>query len=215
MKKQQYVGLNPTWPATGRHILAAFDDVSITVYQAYRPEIAAYAVAHQQFGGEFSYSRMSWIKPNFLWMMYRAGWATKPGQERILAVRLQRGFFDDLLRQAVPSSFDPLRHDSREAWSRAVRDSEVRLQWDPDHDPAGRPLARRAIQLGLRGEALRAYGTTALLAIDDITDYVAEQRACVHNPGQLMLPAERVYVAPADAARNIGLDAVPEPAGGD
>ena len=28
------------WPTDGRHILAQFDDESILVYQAYRPEIA-------------------------------------------------------------------------------------------------------------------------------------------------------------------------------
>ena len=53
----------------------------VIVYQAYRPSIGTYAVEHGHFGGEFSYSRMSWIKTNFLWMMYRSGWGTKPGQE--------------------------------------------------------------------------------------------------------------------------------------
>ena len=40
-----------------------YDATSIYVYQAYRPAIAAHAVKHQQFGGEFSFSRMSWISP--------------------------------------------------------------------------------------------------------------------------------------------------------
>ena len=68
------------WPQSGRHILAQFDADSIIVYQAYRAAIARHAVEHQRFGGDFSYSRMSWIKPNFLWMMFRSGWATKEGQ---------------------------------------------------------------------------------------------------------------------------------------
>jgi len=25
-------------------------------------------------------NRMTWIKPNFLWMMYRSGWASKKNQ---------------------------------------------------------------------------------------------------------------------------------------
>jgi hypothetical protein len=58
------------WPNEGRHILAHYDDTSIFVYQAYRPSIGSFAVEHGFFGGEFSYTRMSWIKPNFLWMMY-------------------------------------------------------------------------------------------------------------------------------------------------
>jgi Domain of unknown function (DUF4291) len=39
------------WPGRGQHILAQFDDDSIVVYQAYRREIAEYAVEHQRFAG--------------------------------------------------------------------------------------------------------------------------------------------------------------------
>lgn len=205
---QPYLEQARLWPASGRHILARFDAESVWVYQAYRASIAEYAVAHQRFGGEFSYTRMSWIKPNFLWMMYRSGWAAKEGQGRILAVRLKRAFFDALLHQAVASTHDAARYASREEWQAAVAQSDVRLQWDPDHDPAGKPLARRALQLGLRGDALRRYGETDVLAIEDITSFVIAQRA--HVPGgldALLTPQEAVY-APQDeaAARAIGLD---------
>jgi len=84
----RYLDQKATWPASGRHILAQYDHSSIIVYQAYRPSIGLYALRHQRFGGDFSYNRMSWIKPNFLWMMYRSGWGTKPKQEITLAVRL-------------------------------------------------------------------------------------------------------------------------------
>ena len=43
-----------------------------------------------------NYNRMSWIKPNFLWMMYRSNWGRSQGQEVVLAVRLKRSFFDSL-----------------------------------------------------------------------------------------------------------------------
>lgn len=33
------------------------------------------------------------------------------------------------------------------------QDIEVRLQWDPDHSPTYSKEVRRAIQLGLKGEA--------------------------------------------------------------
>jgi hypothetical protein len=59
-----------SWPPSWRHILAHFDDETIVLYQAYRPSIGRWAVEHGQLGGpEFSYTRMSWVKPNFLWMM--------------------------------------------------------------------------------------------------------------------------------------------------
>lgn len=201
MITEPYLLQLPHWPTAGRHILAHHDDTSLIVYQAYRPAIADFAVKHQRFGGEFSYNRMSWIKPNFLWMMFRAGWATKEGQERILAVRLQRAFFDEVLRDAVPSSFDPARHASHDDWKTAVEHSDVRLQWDPDHDPLGRPLERRAVQLGLRGRALRRYGEEALLGIDDITPFVIAQRAHLRDGfAGLVMPRERVYPMPAAAA---------------
>ena len=201
MITEPYLQQLPHWPTAGRHVLAHYDDASLIVYQAYRPAIADFAVKHQRFGGEFSYNRMSWIKPNFLWMMFRAGWATKEGQERILAVRLQRAFFDEVLRDAVPSSFDPARHASHDDWKTAVEHSDVRLQWDPDHDPLGRPLERRAVQLGLRGRALRRYGEEALLGIDDITPFVIAQRAHLRDGfAGLVMPRERVYPMPAAAA---------------
>src|SRR5579884_2519880 len=93
------------WPRTGRHILAQYDDNSIIVYQAYRPTIGHFAARHGYFGGEFSLSRMSWVKTNFLWMMYRSGWGSKQGQEVVLAVRLKREGFDSLLAQAVHSTY--------------------------------------------------------------------------------------------------------------
>ena len=68
------------WPKSGRHILAQYDEHSIIVYQAYCPAIGRYAIEHRRFGGEFSYQRMSWIKPGFLWMMYRSGWGTNRGR---------------------------------------------------------------------------------------------------------------------------------------
>lgn len=122
------------WPTEGRHILAQYDDETIVVYQAYRPEIANYVVEHQRFGGPWSLERMTWIKPNFLWMMYRCGWATKAGQERVLALWLPRDVFErEILGAAVHSSFVPEVHGTREDWQRAVKTSDVRLQWDPDH----------------------------------------------------------------------------------
>ncbi len=209
MRFQPYLDQVKHWPESGRHILAQFDAESIYVYQAYRPSIARFAIEHQKFGGEFSFSRMSWIKPNFLWMMYRSGWAAKEGQEHILAVRLLRAFFDELLRQAVASTFHSSGFSSHEQWQTALASSEVRLQWDPDHGPKGNPLERRAVQLGLRGSALRRYGEQELISIEDITPFVVEQRP--HLGGgfdDLSIPEERLY-HPADheAAVAAGIDA--------
>ncbi len=179
------------------------------MYQAYRPAIASFALKHQRFGGPFSFNRMSWIKPNFLWMMYRSGWASQEGQERILAIRLSRAFFEELLAAAVPSSFHPACFATVEAWQTRVADSEVRLKWDPDHDPLGVPQARRALQLGLRGQALRRCGESELVAVVDVTPLVLEQKKHICGSFEnLLLPRERVFVPNQAASSAIGLDSL-------
>lgn len=188
------------WPKSGRHILAQFDDDTVIVYQAYSPAIGRYAAEHGAFGGEYSFDRMSWVKPNFLWMMYRSGWGTKENQEVTLALRVRRAFFDSLLAAAVPSSWDREQFPTKEEWSRAVGRSSVRLQWDPDHHPSGAKLERRAIQLGLRGEVLEAFGRRELVEVIDLSEFVAEQRSRLSSGGvsAIVTPRERVY-RPADA----------------
>lgn len=192
---QAHVIQRGSWPQEGQHIMAHCDADSVVVYQAYRPAIGLFAVKHGHLAGpDFSLSRMSWIKPNFLWMMYRSGWGTKEGQEITLGLRLRRRFFDHIVACAVPSSFDPALYPTRDAWQDAVETSDVRLQWDPDHAPSGAKLARRAIKLVLRGEILAAFAKDELLEVIDMTPFVEQQRphATDHNP-DLLLPLETIY----------------------
>jgi hypothetical protein len=184
------------WPRSGRHILAHFDSSSVTVYQAYRPSVGLHVAKHQQFGADFSFTRMSWIKTNFLWMMYRSGWGAKKDQEVTLVVRLKREPFDWILENAVHSTFvSEVNQDSAE-WEKAVSTSSVRLQWDPDHDPAGTKLERRAIQLGLRGDTLVKYARDWIVEIEDISDFIRDQREYAKSRelyAKLLIPREDVY----------------------
>jgi hypothetical protein len=204
-----YLAQKERWPRLGRHILAQFDDESVVVYQAYNSAIGHFAADHGYFGGGLSTSRMTWIKPNFLWMMYRSGWGSKSDQEVTLAVRLKRDAFDEILRQAVHSSFTPEAYASRDGWKRAVAGSDVRLQWDPDHGPAGSPVERRAIQLGLRGDVLASYAKEWLLDVEDISEFVSGQRGNAKAPyDRLVTPREDVYpVADPEVAARLGLSA--------
>lgn len=208
MTFESYASQRERWPAEGRHILAQFSEDSIIVYQAYRPSIAQFALEHQRFGGDFRLTRMSWIKPNFLWMMYRSGWASKAGQEFVLGLRLRRDFFDSILARAVASSFGASGMSQREDWQAALDSSDVRLQWDPDHDPSGAKQSRRAIQLGLRGAALREYSADAILEVLDMTPLVLRERDKLGGPREaLLLPREEVYpVTEPEARRALGLD---------
>lgn len=195
------------WPREGRHILAQFDDVGVVVYQAFRPEIGHFAARHGYLGDGFSVSRMSWIKPNFLWMMYRCGWATKENQETVLAITLSREAFENILDRAVPSSYAAELYTTEAEWQAAVSASAVRLQWDPDHGPKGNPLVRRAVQLGLRGDVLRSYAREWIRHIEDITPFVREQHEHIlaGSLDRLQTPVERVYLPGATAARQVGV----------
>ncbi len=94
-------------------------------------------------------------------------------------------------------------------WSQAVQRSEVRLQWDPDHDPFGKKQERRAIQLGLRGTVLKAFGKHELVKVMDISDYVSLQRETLASNGSFAIhtPSERVYrPADPDLCCRLGID---------
>lgn len=184
-----------------RQIRAAYTGESITVYQAYDAAIAGPAVAAQRFVAPFKRERMTWIKPSFLWMMYRCGWATKPGQERVLAVSLSREGFEWALAHSC------LSHDDRRpGWADRVRRSPVRIQWDPERGLRHQALPYRSIQIGLSGEAVRRYVDEWTLAITDITDRVREVRAAVTARADAsgLLPVERPYPLTEEIRETIG-----------
>jgi hypothetical protein len=160
-------------------------------------------------GVDIGFSRMTWIKPNFLWMMYRSGWGKKTDQEITLTIRIRRDAFDQILSLAVPSSFDASVYPTREAWQVQVKKSDVRLQWDSDHDPLGIKQVRRAIQLGLRGVVVQRFSNEWILSITDISDFVREQRKHVETDSLDLLytPKETVY-QPGNSllCRNLGLN---------
>ncbi|PKV50049.1 uncharacterized protein DUF4291 [Aquimarina sp. MAR_2010_214] len=196
LQLKKYKEQQKEWPQNGYHIMAQYDDEKIIVYQSYRPEIGNFAVKNQFFGGAFSLDRMTWIKPNFLWMMYRNGWATKEGQEVVLAIHLKKEAFESYVKNAVYSSFKPELYVSYEAWQEDVANSNVRLQWDPDHDPYGVKLERRAIQIGLRKEYIKRYAKDDVLEIEDVSDFVSEQYKFVKNKDleNLFTPAEKPLI---------------------
>jgi Domain of unknown function (DUF4291) len=189
-----YIEQKTKLPKIGRHIIAQFDEEGVVIYQAYRPAIGNFAATHGYFGGEhFSMSRMSWIKPNFLWMMYRSGWGQKEGQEVLLAVKIKQEAFDTILANAVCSKHNSDLYPTEKDWKRAVINSNVRLQWDPDHSPTGGKLERKAIQLGLRGDMLASYARDWIIWVEDISEFVREQYQNIGDYHKLMVPSEAIY----------------------
>ena len=177
-------------------IRAVYDDTSVRVYQAFRDEIAEEAVQLGTFGSHFGLNRMTWIKPSFLWMMYRSGWAEKPGQENILAIGIKREAFDYLLENAVLSTYRSNSGITQEEWTTRIRQSDIRCQWDPERDPRGRPLRWRSVQIGIQGEVVREhYLKDWILHIENITGYVRQLKRQLDGGEDIsgLLPPEKIY----------------------
>ena len=157
-----------------KEVFAQYDRQCLRVYQAYNSTIAKEAIALQRFGENFNLNRMTWIKPSFLWMMYRCGWATKSGQERVLAIDIKREGFDYIVQHAIVSTYNENMGMSLTEWKEQVQKSDIRCQWDPERDIDGNPLQIRSIQLGLRREAVKSYVNEWIVHIEDITAYVKD-----------------------------------------
>ncbi|MEU8244614.1 DUF4291 domain-containing protein [Nonomuraea sp. NPDC048916] len=183
-----------------RQIRGAYNAQSITVYQAYDAAIASPAVAAQRFVPPFKRERMTWIKPSFCWMMYRCGWATKPGQTRVLAIDITRDGFEWALANSCPSH--PDRGGDPTAWAQRLRSSPVRIQWDPERDLHLNALPHRSIQIGLSGQAVDRYVEEWILAITDITSTVSALHA--GRGATDLFPTERPYPVTPDLAQTIG-----------
>ena len=177
-------------------IRADYDERTIVVYQAYRPEIAEAAVAAQRFVPPFSLGRMTWIKPSFLWMMERCGWATKPGQEHVLAVRITRVGWEEALASARLSE-------------KGASGAPVVVQWDPERSVRGGKLAHRSIQVGLGRRIVQRYVDDWTVEIRDLTPLVGRLRRFREEREWSrvtpLLPPERPYPVPPPSRQRLGM----------
>ena len=183
-----------------RQIRAVYNDKTIRVYQAYSDGIADSALEHGTFvSPPFKMERMTWIKPSFLWMMYRAGWGKKDaGQKRILAIDITREGFEWALAHSCLSHFEPGTYATKEEWQKIKEQSPVRIQWDPERDLHLQPLEHRAIQIGLSGEAVRLYVNEWIQNITDVSELATRINAMIKNhkldEATILLPKEIVYL---------------------
>ncbi|CAI7872046.1 unnamed protein product [Closterium sp. NIES-53] len=207
-----------------RQIRASFTESTVRVYQAYSHTIAAPAAESNIFASSpgFKPGRMTWIKPSFCWMAYRAGYSFKDAnQERILAVDLKRECFDSILESAVlakdqsDASTNEARTSNNDTPHHAIKGtrpdsnnrrnaSQVVVQWDPERDLLLNRLNYRSIQIGLRGDVAAAYARGEYIErIADVTELFREVHRLGVREGRVeeaarLLPAEAEYpVAPA------------------
>lgn len=177
-------------------IRADYDPRTIVVYQAYRAEIAEAAVAAQRFVPPFSLGRMTWIKPSFLWMMERSGWATKPGQEHVLAVRITRAGWEDALATARLSE-------------QGAGDAPAVVQWDPERSVRGAKLDYRSIQVGLGRGIVPRYVNEWTVEIRDLTPLIGRLRRFRDDSEwsrmTALLPPERPYPVSTLIRQRLGM----------
>ncbi|GGY24625.1 MULTISPECIES: DUF4291 domain-containing protein [Streptomyces] len=152
---------------------------TVTVYQAYRPDIGLPAARDGRFPEAWKRDRMTWIKPSFLWMMYRCGWGRKEGQEVVLAVEIDRSGLEWALAHAELSYYVRDVHPDAKAWKQSLRAAPARVQWDPERDLDLNPLPYRSLQLGLSGEAARRYADEWTVSVRDVTPLAREVHAAV------------------------------------
>lgn len=178
-------------------IRALYDNKSITVYQAYREEIALPAIDAQKFVSPFKMERMTWIKPSFLWMMYRSGWATKKHQEHILAIKITREGWEWALKNACLSHFINEVHGTHENWKNILQKSPVRIQWDPEKDIFLNNLNYRSIQVGLAGIAVDKYVNNWIVSIEDVSEKCKKIHSLMLDnnmeEAKKLLPHENIY----------------------
>ena len=183
-----------------RIIRAVYDENTITVYQAYRSAIAIPAVKNQKFVPPFKMERMTWIKPSFLWMMYRCGWGLKEGQEHVLAIKIKREGWEWAMKNACLSHFIKDIHTTQEEWKETLHKTPVRIQWDPEKDIFLDKLDYRSIQVGLTGIAVDKYVNDWIVSIEDISDKCRNIHSLILDKkideAKELLPVERIYPLP-------------------
>jgi hypothetical protein len=183
-----------------RQIRAFYTKDFIRVYQAYSDAIADAALENGTFASPpFSMTRMTWIKPSFLWMMYRSGWGMKdPGQKRILAVDLSHEGFKDLIHKGIVSNYENAHvSNNMEEFKLKIKNSDVVIQWDPERDILLNKLNYRTIQIGLRNIAVQKYCKEWILDITDVTELSQEIKLMIDTnkveDAKKLLPKEYIY----------------------
>lgn len=192
-----------------REIRATFDRETITIYQAYNKAVALVAIKEQKFVPPFSFNRMTWIKPSFLWMMERSSWGRKSNQEHILAIKIKRSFWEEALSNAVLTHPEDTLYKEIGLWEKLFSEAKIYVQWDPERNLQGTKLPHRSIQVGISRFWAEKYNE-AIVSIEDITPLVKKiydfRKKGKTDNAQKLLPTEKKYPIPAEIAQKIGID---------
>jgi len=192
-------------------IRADYDRDTIIVYQAFGQDIARAALAHQRFVAPFSFTRMTWIKPSYLWLMERSNWGHRAGQEHILAVRITRRGWEEALSQGVLTTPETGVYRDHEDWQRQFAAAHVHVQWDPERSLRGASVGHACIQVGLSRHIIERYVNEWIVEIRDYTGLTRKLDTLIRTghagKARDLLPPERVYPVSVATAHRLGMKA--------
>ena len=188
-------------------IRADYDKDTIVIYQAYSSAIAASALREQRFVSPFSFHRMTWIKPSFLWLMHRSNWGHKSGQEKTLAVRIKRTGWDKALSLGVLTHPEQSVFPNPVEWDRKFKDAQVHIQWDTERSLRGAGLNQYSIQVGISRHLIREFVDQWIVSIHDLSPTVAKIHQLLKTGNEKnakrLLPPERVYSVDPQVGKQI------------
>lgn len=190
-----------------REIRAQYNDDTIVVYQAYSPQIAESAVKDQTFRSPFSFHRMTWVKPSFLWLMHRSNWAQKKNQTRTLAIHVSRAGWDKALSLGVLTHPEPAVYRNHADWDAQFQQATIHIQWDTERSLRGTGLNHYSIQVGISRHLIREFVDEWIMKIEDVSATVARIREFKKTGNQKhaknLLPSERVYPVESSVANRL------------
>ena len=187
-------------------VRADFNKNSIIIYQAFRPQIALPALDEQKFVAPFSFERMTWIKPSFLWLMARSNWGRKNNQH-ILGIRISREGWEKALNAGILTTPQPQIYGSYDNWQQKFSQAKVHIQWDPERNIFGKKSNLRSIQVGISRFMIREYVDDWIYEIIDYTPLTKKIYTLLQKgdstKAKKLLPPEKPYPLCTKRHRNL------------
>ncbi|MDH7444320.1 DUF4291 domain-containing protein [Aquimarina sp. 2201CG14-23] len=192
-----------------QEIRADYNRETITVYQAYGKSIAVSAIKNNKFESPFSFNRMTWIKPSYLWLMERSNWGTKSNQEYILGIKIKRTHWEKALSIGVLTDPDKSIYKSGALWNKEFQNAKVHIQWDPERTLKGAKMQIRSIQVGIGRDLIQEYNEEWIQEIIDLTPLTKKIRLLLkdgkYKEAKRIVPGEKIYEVPDDIKQRIGI----------
>lgn len=192
-----------------QEIRATYNQESVSVYQAYNQSIALPAIEYNQFRKPFSFHRMTWIKPSYLWLMERSNWGTKSNQEYILEIRMKRDCWDRALSNGILTHPDKVIYKSGLEWEKKFKSAQIHIQWDPERTMRGAKMNKKSIQVGISRFLIEEFNNDWITEIIDRTPLTKKIRGLLksgkYKEAKRLLPKERIYELAEEIEQVIGI----------